>query len=448
MKTFRHLKFMAADEGGAGGGAAAVAEPKGGDGGDGGSGKESGYGKTFFKEMAKTNPEYAAASEKAAKEEGKADEDVGEVDKGKKDEAPPKEKAVKKPRGTALDAAAETIGEAPTKDDATDDLTTPPEDLLKDLPETLPEKGKGDHWKKARGSLEKQAERINAQAAEIIRQRKEIATAKEAPPDVVKELAETKAELDRYRDAMVEVNVELDPKYRDKYVKGRATMVDKTAAKFKAFGGNEETLKDALSMREGKQRNGAIKEILAEVEDFERGKILSLINDIDKLDDESDEQRANSQVAWEKLKKERAADAEKKKAETDSFKRTVFDKVADLLGKEVLPLRTVPDDAEGAAEWNATRAKIIEDGFKLAEPGVAPEEYAAAALWRYAGPILQTILVSTRNDLKAAMSRLKSYDDSEPGFRGGGERKATEGEVKTAAERYHEAKAKLDAHED
>jgi preprotein translocase subunit YajC len=332
MKRF--MRFFSPDEGG---GAGVDAPPA--------PGPSTGVkkmGDAFRESMAQNSPEYkeevdqnaASKARKAAAAAAKAPADPppAPAKEEKKEEAAPTEDKKEKAKKGALDAATDIAAPpAATGDEPAE------ADPLKDLPEKLPTEGKGDHWEKARGTISSQHKAIGELGTQVKALQKQLDESKSGPPDLQKKLEEVTNELNQYRDAMVELNVEYDPGFRNKYIKGRTSLVEKAAGKVKAYGGDPAAFADAMGMREGRSRNEAIKQALTEMDEGDRVRIQTLVTDIEKLDDEANEQRANSQQSWEKLQQQRKVEAEQKKTESEQFKRTIFDKVLTSLGLTVLP---------------------------------------------------------------------------------------------------------------
>jgi hypothetical protein len=298
------------------------------------------------------------------------------------------------------------------------------EESYDDLPEELPEdkKEKSTHWSRARAGLKK----LSETRTQIAKLEADLKARAEAPPEVVAENARLKEELAKYKDTVVEINIELDPDFRAKYVQGRESKVEKAATKLTNFGGNGDALKDALAMKEGRARTLAIKEAMGEVDPIDQTRVMSLVTDIENLDEEAADVRANSQKEWEKRKQAMAADAETKKTATEANKKAIFDTVAEALKETFWPLRKVEAGVEGADEWNAESDKAREKAWSITQPGVKPEEYAKAALAYGIVDRLQTLLSEAHTKIRTLTATVNENASAAPGFRGGGEQKAEE----------------------
>ncbi len=328
-----------------------------------------------------------------------------------KEKTEPDAKAETKP-ASALEAAL-SDPEPKKKEDAPAE-----DDPLKDYPEE-PQDGQKRNWKGLRGVASTALEGEKQAKAEVARLAQELETAKATPPETARELADLKQKLDTYKDAIVAINLELDPEFRTKFVDGRNALVNKAASKLDAYGGKGEALKEALGMPEGRGRTQAIKEALGELEDVERSRVLQFIGEVEKLDDERADLQKDPQQAFEKFQRAQTEVRQKQEEQTEAYKKDVFEKVSKALPAKLTLLKTVDPSIEGATEWNNAAEEIKASAFKLLQPGILPEQAAEAALWATAGPKIQERWLADRAELTRARAALKEYEESEPGFRGG-----------------------------
>lgn len=315
---------------------------------------------------------------------------------------------------SALDAAlAEPAPEEEKKGE------TPVESALKDLPETLPNDKRGENWAKARSAIANHEKTIGQLKSELAQATKAVEAAKSTPPETAKQVAELQAQLDKYKDAVVAVNVELDPDFRAKFVDGREVIVNKAVSKANAYGANGDALKEALGMPEGRARSAAIKEALSELDDVDRSRVLQFVGEVEKLDDERADLQKNPQQAWDKLTKAQAEARQKQAEQAEAYKQDVFDRVSKTLPSKLTLLRPVDPSVPGGKEWNDSVAEIKENAYKLLGNEATPEQLAEAALWATAGPKIQEKWMADRTELAKLRTALKEYEESEPGFKGG-----------------------------
>lgn len=330
---------------------------------------------------------------------------------------------------SALDAALE--GAATGASGATGATGPATEDYLKDIPEVLPKEGRKENWEKARGAISKLGTTVGERDKRISELTAELETAKASPSGTTEEIASLRKQLDEYKDAVVAINVEYDPEHRKKFVDGRVDLVGKAASKAHAFGGDQEGIKKAMDMPEGRGRSAAIKEALSGIEDeYDRGRVLDLIKDVAKLDDEKADLMKDPQGAWARLQESEKARITQAAQKAEEYKKTVFETVAKTMPDKASVLREVDPDLPGATEHNASAKAMKESAFKLLGNDAKPEHLVEAAFWREAGPKTQELLVTTRKELTTALAALKGYEKADPGFRGAQGPKKTPDEAK------------------
>jgi hypothetical protein len=403
---YRSLKFMSPE--GEGGGAAVAELPP-----------MEPMADIFKRELKKAQPESAKEPAGVTGAKGPSDPDpLGTTGvKAQTGATGAAATGVSGPAKSALDAVLEdSVVTGPTG-------VTAPEDYLKDLPETLPREGRGEHWSKARGVIEKQGGTIGQLHKTIAELNGQLATAKATPPESSTRLAEVEAERDQYKDILTAVNVKSHPDFIKEFVDGRRALVAKAESKLNAFGGKGELIAQALDMAEGRGRTQAIKDALEGLEAVEQNRVLTFVTEVEKLDDRRAEQEAQIEKdpygPWAKLQASEKARADAAIAKREDFKKTMFDKMAGELPKSHFLLREVSTDVPDAIAHNETVKTMRESAFALLGPNAKPEDLIEAAFAKQELPRLQELLLSSRKELATALSTLKEYETASPGFRGG-----------------------------
>lgn len=355
-------------------------------------------------------PEPAAAPEKepAAKQ-------PDPVKEAPKEPAKPaaKEPAKDAPKGkrSAIDAAL--------SDDAPVEVKKEPEvDEVAQLLET-----KDPNWTKARETLKRQSEELKT-----FREKKP-----EIPPDVAEQLKaakELKAERDRlaeenakYRDAIVEVDVRYEPEFRAKHVVGRGKSVDSLAQRIKEYGGDAEAFVSAMEMPLEK-RNKALDAALAGIESpRELTTINTKLAQIELLDEERDALLSNVHQTAEQRARQREMQAQEADARAQELKDATFEKFSREMPKLSKLMRQVPDDAEGAKEFNEALQKDFQEARRLIDP-ITHEEAMTAAFKAARYDSVEKEFLKYRETAGARISELESalakMEGADPGFRGGG----------------------------
>lgn len=333
-------------------------------------------------------------------------------------EPSPKKEPVKeapKPK-TALDAllAPKKTEEAPTPE-ATE------EDPLKEFPLDAKEKNYAGLRKKAEAAwhrvkeLEKQVGVPDPQlAGELEALRKTVADKDSTLKEREAALEEIKAKITEYKDAMVAVNIELDPEYRREFIEGRKHLVNSAGAKLKAYGGNPEALAEALTLPEGLRRDEAIEALTNELGDVAKGKIMRAVAEVESLDERRTEILTKPQASFEELQRKHSAQAQAASEQAEAMKKATFDKVAKELAASVVTLGLADETLEGGKEWNAGRLANNEAALSLLGNNTTPEQIVAASIKAADYDRLAGLFMETRKTLAEQAARLAEYEGAQP----------------------------------
>lgn len=301
---------------------------------------------------------------------------------------------------------------------------------------------KNPNWEKARGKIGKLDTEVKRLSAELETARKPDSKVQETIQNLTKERDELKGKLDEYKDSIVAVNIELEPEFRKEFIQGRKTLVAKAADKLKAYGGNQETLIEALSLPEGRSRDAKIQEAMGEMEDVPKGKILAIVAEIEAKDEKANEIRANSQQAWEKYQANHSQSQAKQSEQAEAQKKDVWEKVTSSVMEKHPTLKLLDTSINGAEEWNATRIQAKNEALMLHSNKATPEQTFEAALKGRMFDHVEKLLLDTRAELKLAKSQLAEIEDSQPDIKGG-KKPSTKAETKDPGDVYKETLAKL-----
>lgn len=313
---------------------------------------------------------------------------------------------------SALEAAM--ADQEPAKTEPTTD------DPLKDLPETLPNENRKDHWAKARAAIKTQSERAALAEKKAHELETKVSSKQEVPPEILAEKERLAAENAELRDAITAANVELLPEFRQKYVDGAKALVAKAAEKAKAFGGDAEALADALTMPEGKRRNAAIREAIADIDDtIAQNRISAIISDLDKLNEEAKSEKDNSQVAYQRLTEKQQAQRLAQQQEAETRKAATFDAVTKKLQTEVRTLRFVDPTLQGGEEWNSGVKESLTKAQQLFSETATPEDTVAAAIKGTDYDRVLGLLQTSWGEAAQLRKQLAELEGAQPDVRGG-----------------------------
>lgn len=290
------------------------------------------------------------------------------------------------------------------------DVTDP--DPLADLDPVKPD------WAKAR-------EKIKHLDAERIKFRDEAQAAKTPDPksqeqieNLTRERDEARRQADEMKDAIVAVNIEMEPSFRREFIDGRKALVGKAVDKLKAYGGDGEALKDALSLPEGRVRDKAVEAAMGEIGDVPNSKVVAIIGEIEKLDERKSEQLADPNQSWEKLQQGQAATRQKAAEQAEARKKEIWEKVTkDAMDKHPL-LRLVGSDVPDAEAWNTPRINARNRALELHSPNATPEQTLEIAFKGELFDHAETLLIETRSENKALRAQLAEYESSQPDIKG------------------------------
>lgn len=364
------------------------------------------FGDALKAQEATPEPVAAPVKEPAAK----SAEPVKEVKEPAKQ--PTKEPAKDAPKGkrSAIDAAL--------SDDA-------PVEVKKEEPDEVAQilESKDVDWAKARAALKRQSEELKG-----FREKKP-----EIPVEVAEQLKaakELKAERDRiaeenakYRDAIVELDVRYDPDFRAKHVVGREKRVESLAQRIKESGGDAEAFVSAMEMPLSKRS----KALDAALTGIESARELTTINtklaQIEVLDEERDALLSNVHQTAEQRARQREKQAQEAEVRAQELKDATFEKFSREMPKLSKLMRQVPDDTEGAKEFNESLQKDFEEARRLIDP-ITHEEAMTAAFKAARYDSVEREFLKYRETTGARISELESalakMEGADLGFRGGG----------------------------
>lgn len=375
----------------------------------------------------------ASLSENFAKARGvvheKKDEPDDDKPKDKKDEKPAGEKKPKKDLPAGADVPESVLAK---KEDKKPEEKVDPTD---EPPAHLSPKGRDD-WKayKAKKDAEIQTWQQKYAALE-----KEL---NETKPKVWKD--DERAEFERYKkeypemESIVErIGLERSPQFQNKFVKGRAEIIEKAAKKVIAAGGDGKAFREAMGLT-GRAKYEAIEMALGESPQGVVGQVHSLVTQVEDLDEERDSTLASGKVALEEF----ATQEERKKREQlekqTAAQTARFEEVTELLKDDFFLLKEV----EGNDKWNEMSKGIRERAKKFLFNASSFDDFATAAIAAESAPIFKQMYQAERNARLAIQEELEQYAGAEPGLKSGGDggEKGGEQNPKSLAENFQAAR--------
>lgn len=312
-------------------------------------------------------------------------------------------------------------------------------EAVKDEVQVLLE-SKDPNWDKARETMKRQSEELKSF-------REKTAKAAEPPPELTAKLTtlekrakELETENAKMRDSIMALDVRFDPVVQEK-LQGRDTSVQRLAQSIKDAGGDADAFMEAMSLPLTK-RGKFLDAILDGIESTHtKGVVSRKLADIDVLDEQLDEQLSKPHQSFEDLKRSREVAAREQAEKIEAFKTATYEKVSRDLPKLSKFLRMVPDDAEGAAEYNGQLKADMEKAPTLLS--VDPETATVLTFKAARYDSLEKIAIERFSKDAARIAELEAslakFEGAEPGFRGNGKPPVKQDWERPAAEVYMEA---------
>lgn len=373
-----------------------------------------------FQAALKATP--AVASEGEASAEAKAASKAG-MDKAMSKETVAKE-APKEGAEHTKEVAKETVAEVPTKKKSALDA------IMSDEGETAPAASDGDaevqallksddpNWPSAKATIKRQNDEIKSL-------RKQTEKSSEQPPEITKELTtlreeakRLKAENDQYRDAIVAVDVRLDPQVQQK-LSARDKQVASVAERIKESGADHEQFIAIMDLPLAK-RAAALDAMLEGITSTRaRTSIEAKLALIETSDEQLEEMLNNPHQTAEQFAQKRDTIAREEARRIEEVKAATLEKVSREMPKLSKLMRPAPADTEGAEEYNATLKADMDRAPQMLSAKTREEAtvfaYKAA---RYDS--LEKLVMERNTRVSALEAELKKYEGAEPGFRGNG----------------------------
>lgn len=279
-----------------------------------------------------------------------------------------------------------------------------------DPPEALPNEGRGDVWKKFRGSYQEKKAALKTVSAELDATKAQLAdfdgTKKER--DALKaQIADLKKEEAKWKDVQTMSAFDSRPDVQEQYVTPRTEALNA----LKELCGYADVSADAITgamAKTGKSRFEALEEILAAVPTGLRGKIERVIDQIETLDSGLAKERGN---AAESIRQRDARMAQERTQRQEAFDKKALE-IFDAKVEEMKDLGLPADEIQKAREF-FLKNNDLNKAAEILLKGHAADLNAKE----------RTELRKQLDEAKAEMARLKT---ASPGVDAGGGRQTTE----------------------
>lgn len=247
-------------------------------------------------------------------------------------------------------------------------------------------------------------------------------TAKTGNPDLQAENERLKTQIQEMTAYVRAADITQDPEHRAKFIDGREKLMAKAIKRVEDAGGKGDDLREALDMK-GKKRAEAIKGILSDLDEYDRGKVDRIIDDMDDLEEQRLAAIKDTGRAWEEIQASRKNQTAEQRRQADETTARELGEVAAELPKTFIFLRRAQPSAQDAEKWNADVDKTMQDAKFLLSGDAPLRDVASAVLQGLRATRIQEAFLAERKARLAAEEALKAYDGAEPGP--GGHRQAS-----------------------
>lgn len=295
-------------------------------------------------------------------------------------------------------------------------------------------------------------EAMERHKAEAVKWKAEAEKAKGGDPLTKQELATLKADREKLaaenvqlRDSITAINVEYDPAVREKYVAGKARLIEKATKSVEQYGGDAKAFAEAMKLT-GSQRTAAMKAALENVDEMDRQPIYDKLNKVRELEEEHADLVANSHESYEKLTKAQQERALQQHEQQEKEKSAIDDRVLGALSTKHPLFLESPAEAEGAPEYNTRLKADMEKAAYLRGPDANWDEISEASAKAARYDFLEETHLEYRDQAQAEIAELKDrlakFEGADTGFTGGKKPGAQDPSSLTPGQRYLQGMAR------
>lgn len=405
------FSMMPDDGGGEGGGAGA------GEGGEKPKPEEAGLGsafKGFLTSMKEEAPDSTKGGDPTTADANAKPKDeasaAAEADAAKKKEAPKKK---------ARDPMLDVLGEKKPDEKKPD---VPPVDAAKAKEAREAEIAaatKGMSAPAAANFKKLAAERDAAEkkAADIAAEFEKVKAAKpELPSEVKQQLADLealRAEHAKAMDMLEKIGAERSPAYQTKYVKGRATLIEKATTLVKNLGGDSAAFAAAMELK-GKDRSAAMANAMEQMESFDVQRVAAIVTELESLDEEGSKFLGNARESLQAEEQRAQQQEHERRQQLASAQDQTFTAVANGM------LSKLPDDHPDAAEVNGLVDKVIAEAKEFLFKSDKFEDFSTAAIAKAMFPVMKQKLSEAAQTIMKLEQQIEDLTNADPDLGSGG----------------------------
>ncbi len=297
------------------------------------------------------------------------------------------------------------------------------------------------------GKQAQELQQLRQEREQLAKERDEIkAQTGKLDPEVEKKIAEN-AEL---RDAITAVNLQLLPEFRREFIEDRKGLVEEAKSELALYGGDQETLAEALALPRGRRRDEALELAFGDdITEVAKTTIRGLIAQIDAKDKKAHQLMTDPQNSFDSYQAKVSARQAKANEEAQTARQAEIQKVLQTLPATSPLLKKIDPTIAGAEEWNASIDEALSTAQKALGPDATLSTATAIAAKGARYDAVEKLLLDTRKELMAAKKQLAEYDGASPSPTGrrGPQKTGVEAELeKSPGQIYQESLQRAQEH--
>lgn len=301
-----------------------------------------------------------------------------------------------------------------------------------------------EHWQKLKGIAKTQSSELKVLQEKV----KSFDTAPKPDPALATKVQELEAALADRDTRLKAAGAEYSPEYQ-KLVQDHQNITGKIATRMKSFGGDADSLVEALALPYGKYRSAQIEEVLSGLDAGKQARIQTLIEEQESHAEKIMDFKKDLPSKWNEIQANQEAQMREQHDKMLKQLDTEFLKIAENIPESIVTMREVPEDVPGGTEWNKEIKEARANALRVLKPdGADFNESASIALKGARYDTLEKRYLALHSDYSDLKSKYNEAVGSGPDFRGGIKPKEAPKAGPKGAKGYHETLAAVKAGEE
>jgi hypothetical protein len=289
---------------------------------------------------------------------------------------------------------------------------------VKDDDEKWPRDAKG--WEKFKANRKSERDELTAKIAAAEKKAAEL-EARLSTAGTPADYEEIKQKLTAKDQALEEYSKQLQVAAVERHPQFVKHFTDRTNAQMelaKRIAGPEraESIKEALSLSEGRQRTAMLDGLLSELSPLNQARIGAVLNELSNIDHEKSVEIAKSGDTFKMLQTRQSEAARQEQAKQQAaWTKTFEEQLAEARKPDAGIFLLQPKD--GDAEWNAAVDKRVAEAKNLIFGKNPQPVMAKAAMWAAVAPDLVGYLGKMAKEVETLEAQVKSLKGANPNVR-------------------------------